>query len=72
MLRSTDTSITEDADSERDARNARLDDIGEMRRKADAYTVQARITPDRRRSTALYDTLDDRQRHRSCNSFAKI
>src|SRR5208283_1852270 len=30
-----DTSITEDADSERDARNARLDDIGEMRRKAD-------------------------------------
>ena len=41
-----DTSITEDeqrrdTDSERYARHARLDDIDEMRRKADAYTVQA-------------------------------
>ena len=60
-----DTSITEDADSERDARNARLDDIGEMRRKADAYTVQAaELRQIADAAQPLYDTLDDRQRHR--------
>ena len=65
-----DTSITEDeqrrdTDSERYARQARLDDIDEMRRKADAYTVQAadlRQIADA--AQPLYDTLDDRQRHR--------
>ena len=65
-----DTSITEDetrrdTDSERDARKARLDDIDEMRRQADAYTVQAadlRQIADA--AQPLYDTLDDRQRHR--------
>jgi len=65
-----DTSITEDeqrrdTDSERDARKARLDDIDEMRREADAYTVQAadlRQIADA--AQPLYDTLDDRQRHR--------
>jgi hypothetical protein len=65
-----DTSITEDeqrrdTDSERYARHARLDDIDEMRRKADAYTVQAadlRQIADA--AQPLYDTLDDRQRHR--------
>src|ERR1700720_2263268 len=41
-----DSSITEDEKeqgtrSERDARKVRLDDIDEMRREADAYTVQA-------------------------------
>jgi hypothetical protein len=73
-----DTSITEDdqrrdTDSERGARKARLDDIDEMRREADAYTVQAadlRQIADA--AQPLYDTLDDRQRHRPCNSFAKI
>ena len=60
-----DTSITEDVDSERDARNARLDDIGEMRRKADAYTVQAaELRQIADAAQPLYDTLDDRQRHR--------
>jgi hypothetical protein len=60
-----DTSITEDADSERDARNARLDDIGKMRRKADAYTVQAaELRQIADAAQPLYDTLDDRQRHR--------
>jgi hypothetical protein len=65
-----DTSITEDeqrrdTDSERDARNARLDDIGEMRRKADAYTVQAaELRQIADAAQPLYDTLDDRQRHR--------
>jgi hypothetical protein len=60
-----DTSITEDADSERDARNARLDDIGEMRRKADAYTVQAaELRQIADAAQPLYDTLDDHQRHR--------
>ena len=65
-----DTSITEDekeqgARLERDARKARLDDIDEMRREADAYTVQAadlRQIADA--AQPLYDTLDDRQRHR--------
>jgi len=65
-----DTSITEDekeqgARLERDARKARLDDIDEMRREADAYTVQAadlRQMADA--AQRLYDTLDDRQRHR--------
>src|ERR1700720_1485703 len=65
-----DTSITEDeqrrdTDSGRDARKARLDDIDEMRRQADAYTVQAadlRQIADA--AQPLYDTLDDRQRHR--------
>ena len=65
-----DASVTEDeqrrdADSERDARRARLDDIDEMRREADAYTVQAadlRQIADA--AQPLYDTLDDRQRHR--------
>jgi len=65
-----DTSITEDeqrrdTDSERDARNARLDDIGEMRRNADAYTVQAaELRQIADAAQPLYDTLDDRQRHR--------
>ena len=60
-----DTSITEDVDSERDARNARLDDIGEMRRKADAYTVQAaNLRQIADAAQPLYDTLDDHQRHR--------
>ena len=50
---------------ERDARNARLDDIGEMRRKADAYTVQAaELRQIADAAQPLYDTLDDRQRHR--------
>jgi hypothetical protein len=65
-----DTSITEDekeqgSRSERDARKVRLDDIDEMRREADAYTVQAadlRQIADA--AQPLYDTLDDRQRHR--------
>ena len=65
-----DTSITEDEKEqgtrlERDARKARLDDIDEMRREADAYTVQAadlRQIADA--AQPLYDTLDDRQRHR--------
>jgi hypothetical protein len=65
-----DTSITEDeerrdTDSERDAHRARLDDIDEMRREADAYTVQAvdlRQIADA--AQPLYNTLDDRQRHR--------
>src|ERR1700724_1721252 len=43
----------------------RLDDIGEMRREADAYTVQA---AERRQiadaAQPLYDTLDDHQRRR--------
>ena len=60
-----DASITEDADSGRDARNARLDDIGEMRRKADAYTVQAaELRQIADAAQPLYDTLDDHQRHR--------
>jgi hypothetical protein len=65
-----DTSVTEDeqrrdTEPERDARRARLDDIDEMRREADAYTVQAadlRQIADA--AQPLYDTLDDRQRHR--------
>jgi hypothetical protein len=65
-----DPSITEDEQrrdiySERDAHKARLDDIDEMRREADAYTVQAadlRQIADA--AQPLYDTLDDRQRHR--------
>jgi hypothetical protein len=54
-----------DTDSERDARKARLDDIDEMRREADAYTVQAAV-PRQIADAAqpLYDTLDDRQRRR--------
>ncbi len=51
--------------SERDARKARLDDIDEMRRKADAYTVEAadlRQIADA--AQPLYDTLDDHQRRR--------
>jgi hypothetical protein len=65
-----DTSITEDeqrrdTDSERYARKARLDDIDEMRRKADAYTVQAEeLRQIADAAQPLYDTLDDRQRHR--------
>jgi hypothetical protein len=46
-------------------RKAPLDDIDEMRREADAYTVQAadlRQIADA--AQPLYDTLDDRQRHR--------
>jgi hypothetical protein len=51
--------------SERDARNARLDDINEMRREADAYTVQAaELRQIADAAQPLYDTLDDRQRHR--------
>jgi hypothetical protein len=65
-----DTSITEDeqrrdTDSERYARQARLDDIDEMRRKADAYTVQAaELRQIADAAQPLYDTLDDHQRHR--------
>lgn len=65
-----ETSITEDeqrrdTDSERDARKARLDDIGEMRRDADAYTVQAaELRQIADAAQPLYDTLDDHQRHR--------
>ena len=65
-----ETSITEDeqrrdTDSERDARKARLDDIGEMRRKADAYTMQAaELRQIADAAQPLYDTLDDHQRHR--------
>jgi hypothetical protein len=61
----TDDEKRRDTDSERDARKARLDDIDEMRREADAYTVQAadlRQIADA--AQPLYDTLDDRQRHR--------
>ncbi len=65
-----DTSITEDerrgdTDSERDMRKARQDDIDEMRRQADVYTLQAadlRQVADA--AQPLYDSLDDRQRHR--------
>jgi len=65
----SDTSIAEDKSeqgtrSERDARKAQPDDIDEMRREADAYTVQAadlRQIADA--AQPLYDTLDDRQRH---------
>ncbi|HEY8033096.1 MAG TPA: hypothetical protein VIF02_12135 [Methylocella sp.] len=50
--------------SEREERKARPDDIDEMRREADAYTVQA---ADLRQIAdavqPLYETLDDRQRH---------
>jgi hypothetical protein len=66
----SDSSITEDEKDQgtrsgRDARTARLDDIDEMRREADAYTVRAadlRQIADA--AQPLYDTLDDRQRHR--------
>jgi hypothetical protein len=54
-----------DIKSEPDARKARLDDIDEMRRMADAYTVQAadlRQIADA--AQPLYDTLDDSQRRR--------
>ncbi len=67
---SPDTSITEDetrrdADSERDTRKARLDDIDEMRREADAYKVKAEdLRQIADAAQPLYDTLDDRQRHR--------
>jgi hypothetical protein len=65
----SDTSIAEDESeqgtrSERDARKAQPDDIDEMRREADAYTVQAadlRQIADA--AQPLYETLDDRQRH---------
>jgi len=65
----SDTSIAEDKSeqgtrSERDARKAQPDDIDEMRREADAYTVQAadlRQIADA--AQPLYGTLDDRQRH---------
>jgi hypothetical protein len=65
-----DTSLTEDEKeqgtrSERDARKVRLDDIDEMRREADAYTVQAaELRQIADAAQPLYDTLDDRQRHR--------
>jgi hypothetical protein len=65
----SDTSIAEDEReqgirSEREARKAQPDDIDQMRREADAYTVQAadlRQIADA--AQPLYDTLDDRQRH---------
>jgi hypothetical protein len=44
--------------SERDARKAQLDDIDEMRREADDLRQIADA------AQPLYDTLDDRQRHR--------
>jgi len=65
-----DSSITEDEKeqgtrSERDARKARLDDIDEMRREADAYTVQAaELRQIADAAQPLYDTLDDHQRRR--------
>jgi hypothetical protein len=65
-----DISITEDekeqsSRSERDARKVRLDDIDEMRRKADAYTVQAaELRQIADAAQPLYDTLDDHQRRR--------
>ena len=54
-----------DATLERRAREDRVDDIDEMRKKADAFTIQAaylRQIADA--AQPLYDTLDDRQRHR--------
>ena len=65
-----DSSITEEEKeqgtrSERDARKARLDDIDEMRREADAYTVQAaELRQIADAAQPLYDTLDDHQRRR--------
>ena len=62
-----DSSITEDETtrSERDARKVRLDDIDEMRREADAYTVQAaELRQIADAAQPLYDTLDDHQRRR--------
>ena len=65
-----DSSITEDEKehgtrSERDARKVRLDDIDEMRREADAYTVQAaELRQIADAAQPLYDTLDDHQRRR--------
>jgi hypothetical protein len=64
------SSITEDEKeqgtrSERDARKVRLDDIDEMRREADAYTVQAaELRQIADAAQPLYDTLDDHQRRR--------
>ena len=65
-----DSSITEDEKeqgirSERDARKVRLDDIDEMRREADAYTVQAaELRQIADAAQPLYDRLDDHQRRR--------
>lgn len=65
-----DSSITEDgqkrdADSERDARKARLDDLDEMRREADTRTLQAaNLRQIADAAQPLYDTLDDRQRRK--------
>ena len=43
----------------------RLDDIDEMRREADAYTVQAaELRQIADAAQPLYDTLDDHQRRR--------
>jgi hypothetical protein len=63
-----DSSITEDEKeqgtrSERDARKVRRDD--EMRREADAYTVQAaELRQIADAAQPLYDRLDDHQRRR--------
>ena len=54
-----------DATLKRGAREDRVDDIDEMRKKADAFTIQAaylRQIADA--AQPLYDTLDDSQRHR--------
>jgi hypothetical protein len=61
----TSDSKERDAYLERGARRERLDDIDEMRKQADAFTIEAadlRQIADA--AQPLYDTLDDRQRQR--------
>ncbi|MFZ3327097.1 MAG: hypothetical protein WA231_14905 [Methylocella sp.] len=61
----TSDSKERDASLQRSARRERPDDIDEMRKRADAFTIEAadlRQIADA--AQPLYDTLDDRQRHR--------
>jgi hypothetical protein len=61
----TSDSKERDASLQRSARRERPDDIDEMRMRADAFTIEAadlRQIADA--AQPLYDTLDDRQRHR--------
>jgi hypothetical protein len=61
----TSDSKPRDAYLERGARKEQLDDIYEMRKEADAFTVEAaELRQIADAAQPLYDTLDDRQRHR--------
>ena len=61
----TSDSKARDAYPERGARKERLDDIDEMRKQADAFTLEAaELRQIADAAQPLYDTLDDRQRHR--------